>query len=180
MNSPASSTTQERSVIKEINANSLMRPWLQKPRSCWIRWVIQIPEYRDCCTWEGWREEGWMKGRDGGAFSMCSGKSWALVYWDIPSSVIAHQALKQKGCESNTKNVRNLGITSSTSLWRKWTCGKLFIPEIEKYFHGWDLMSWKTTPKNEFRIPLSWASISSSIVADKRKVVYWNMEITFQ
>lgn len=139
MNSPASSTTQEQSVIKEINANSLTHPWLRKPRSCWIRWVIQILVILGCCTRE-WE-------RDGRAFSMCSGKSWALVYWDSPSPVIAHQTLKEKGCESNTKNLRNPGITPSTPVWSKWTCGKLLLPQIEKYFLGWDLVSWKQLPK---------------------------------
>lgn len=172
MNSPASSTTQEQSVIKEINANSLTRPWLQKPRSCWIRWAIQILGILGLLHSE--------KRRDGGAFSTCSGTPWALVYWGIPSPVTAHQALKEKGCDSNTKNLRNLGITPSTPVWRKWTCGKLFLPEIEKYFLGWDLVSWKTAPKKGFRIPLSWMSISSSIVANYRKIVHLNMEIIFQ
>lgn len=146
MNSPASSTTPEQSVIKEINANFLTRPWLQKPRSCWIRWAIHVVGTSGLLYSE--------LGRDGGAFSMCSGKSWVLFFWDIPSPVIAHQALKEEGCESSTKNMRNLGITPSTPVWRKWTYGKLLIPEIEKYFLGWDLVSWKTTLKN-WRISLS-------------------------
>lgn len=146
MNSPASSTTQEQSVIKEINASSLTLPWLRKPRSCWIRWAIRIPGI------SGLLHLGW--GKDGGAFSMCSGKSWALVYvrYLCCSPVTAHHALTEKGCESHTKNMRNLGTTPSTPVWRKWTCGKLFLPEIEKDFSGWDLVSWKTTPKNGFRI----------------------------